>query len=81
MTFLYLIRTFFPTIEAIHHRLKTVKHYIILSDDGEIPETSVQPLYEYEKLIGSAPSVYEYPDLDENTVGLTEQYDGDYRRS
>lgn len=61
-------KDFIPTIEAIHHRLKTVKHYIILSDDGEVPETSVQPLYEYEKLIGSASPVYEYPDLDENTV-------------
>ncbi|MFO8164548.1 MAG: long-chain-fatty-acid--CoA ligase [Desulfatiglandales bacterium] len=61
-------KDFLPTIESIHHRLKTVKHYIILSDDEEIPGTSIQPLYEYEQLLGSASPFYDYPDLDENTV-------------
>ena len=61
-------KDFIPTIESISDRLKTVKHYIVLTDDEKLPETKINPISEYEKLLRSASPEYEYPDLDENTV-------------
>lgn len=65
-------------IESISHNLKTVKHYIVLTDDGEMPRTKLSPIVEYEELLGSASPHYEYPELDErmvaslaNTTGTT----------
>ena len=61
-------KDFIPTIESISDRLKTVKHYIVLTDDEKLPETKLNPISEYEELLRSASPEYEYPDLDENTV-------------
>jgi fatty-acyl-CoA synthase len=61
-------KDFIPIIESISDRLKTVKHYIVLTDDEKLPETKLNPISEYEDLLSSASPEYEYPDLDENTV-------------
>ncbi|MCJ7774941.1 MAG: long-chain-fatty-acid--CoA ligase [Desulfobulbaceae bacterium] len=61
-------KDFIPTIESISDRLKTVKHYIVLTDDEKLPETKLNPISEYEELLRSASPEYAYPDLDENTV-------------
>ena len=61
-------KDFSPIIESISGKLKTVKQYIVLADDGKLPETALQSLSEYEELLRSASPHYDYPDLDENTV-------------
>ena len=61
-------KDFTPIIEAVSHRLKTVRHYIVLADDGKLPETTLNPISEYEELLLSASPDYEYPDLNEDTV-------------
>jgi fatty-acyl-CoA synthase len=61
-------KDFLPLIESVRDRLKTVKHYIVLADDGEVPETSIEPLSEYEQVLQSSSPHYAYPDLDEDTV-------------
>jgi fatty-acyl-CoA synthase len=61
-------KDFISIIESIRDKLKTVKHFIVLTDDGKVPETTLQPLSEYEELLLSASPRYEYPDLSENTV-------------
>jgi len=61
-------KEFTPIIEAVSHRLKTVRHYIVLADDGKLPETTLKPISEYEELLLSASPNYEYPDLNEDTV-------------
>ena len=61
-------KDFISTIESISGKLKTVKHYIVLADDEELPETKLDPISEYEDLLRTASPDYEYPDLDENTV-------------
>lgn len=55
-------------IESISHNLTSVKHYIILTDDGEMPKTKLSPVVEYEELLAFASPDYEYPDLDESTI-------------
>ena len=60
-------KDFLPLIEGIKDKLKTVKHYVILTDDG-MPDTKLEPVFEYEELLRSASSNYKYPELNENTV-------------
>lgn len=58
-----------PLIEKVKDELKTVKAFIIMTDVEELPETSLSPVYHYEKLINEASGAYEYPDdLDENSA-------------
>ncbi|WP_226619818.1 long-chain fatty acid--CoA ligase [Cytobacillus firmus] len=58
-----------PLIEKVKDELKTVKAFIIMTDEEELPETSLSPVYHYEKLINEASGAYEYPDdLDENSA-------------
>lgn len=56
-----------PLIEKVQAELKTVQAYIIMTDEKELPETTLSPVYHYEKLLLDADANYEYPDdLDEN---------------
>ena len=71
---LFFNETFLPIVEAIHEKLKKIKTYVILTDKKEIPQTKIKPLYEYEELLGSASSNYEFPEFDEDlmaTMGYT----------
>ena len=61
-------KDFTSLIESIGDRLKTVRHYIVLADDGKLPETMLDPISEYEELLLSASPNYGYPDLNEDTV-------------
>ncbi|WP_404358232.1 long-chain fatty acid--CoA ligase [Cytobacillus firmus] len=58
-----------PLIEKVKDELKMVKAFIIMTDEEELPDTSLSPVYHYEKLINEASGAYEYPDdLDENSA-------------
>ena len=61
-------KDFTSIIESVSDKLKTVRHYVVLADDGKLPQTTLNPISEYEELLLSAPPDYEYPDLDEDTV-------------
>ena len=57
----------FPLIEKIAPMLKTVKHYVIMKDGMDLPETNLENVYSYEQLLEEASDKYEFPeDLDEN---------------
>lgn len=59
---------FFPHLEKMAPMLKTVKHFVIMSDSKELPETSLENVHSYEALLEKASDEYDYPeDLDENT--------------
>lgn len=58
----------FPHLEKLAPMLKTVKHYVIMGDSTEVPETSLENVHSYEALLEEASDMYEFPeDLDENT--------------
>lgn len=58
----------FPLIEQILPQLKTVKHLIIMQDNLDVPTSSFQNIYSYEKLLADASDEFEFPeDLDENS--------------
>ncbi|WP_180968120.1 long-chain fatty acid--CoA ligase [Cytobacillus massiliigabonensis] len=57
-----------PLIEAIKDKIPAVKAFVIMTDEHELPETSLSNVYHYEKLLAEATGEYEYPDdLDENS--------------
>ncbi len=62
---------FLPLLEGVKDQLKTVKKVILLSDEEELPSTSLDIAGEYESLISSEAGEYEFPELDENTMATT----------
>lgn len=60
---------FLPMIEKIKGILpQSIKFFIIGSDKGEMPSTTLEPAYEYESLLKEAKPEYEFPELNENTT-------------
>jgi fatty-acyl-CoA synthase len=58
---------FLPIVESVASALPTVKAWVIMSDTGAMPSTSLKPVYYYEDLLNSVSSHYDFPDFDENT--------------
>lgn len=61
-----------PLLEKVEDQLKTVKAFILMTDKKELPESSIDNLYHYEKLISEGNPSFEFKkDLDENDpVGM-----------
>jgi acyl-CoA synthetase (AMP-forming)/AMP-acid ligase II len=60
-----------PLLEFIWDRIKdTVKMVVYMSDKPGLPQTRIQPLYEYEEIIKQQPKSYDWPNLDENTYAV-----------
>ncbi|ATB68801.1 putative long-chain-fatty-acid--CoA ligase [Sulfurospirillum diekertiae] len=59
-----------PTLEQIKGRLD-IDAFIVLSDDGKIPPTSLHVKGEYEQLLAQSADTFDFPDFDENTRATT----------
>ncbi|MEH7222691.1 long-chain fatty acid--CoA ligase [Bacillus sp. JJ1566] len=61
-----------PLLEKVKDQLKTVEAYVIMTDKDELPESNLEPLYHYEKIISEGNPTFEFKkDLDENDpVGM-----------
>ncbi|MDR2334813.1 MAG: fatty acid--CoA ligase [Burkholderiaceae bacterium] len=62
---------FLPVIEQIRDQLPLLRHIVVLSDDGKLPEHKLALAGEYEALMAQAGTQYEFPELDENTKAVT----------
>ncbi|MFC3883811.1 long-chain fatty acid--CoA ligase [Bacillus songklensis] len=51
---------FLPLFEQIKDDLKTVKAYIIMTDNEELPPTSLYPVHHYEKILQQGNPTYEF---------------------
>src|SRR5208337_2963934 len=58
---------FLPLLEAVRDQLKTVEKIIVISENGDKPQSKIHFDSEYEELLKSAPAEYDFPDFDENT--------------
>ncbi|MFZ5643648.1 MAG: long-chain fatty acid--CoA ligase [Bacillota bacterium] len=55
-----------PLLEAIKDKISSVECFVIMTDSGKIPETSLSPVYLYEDLLEEATAGCAFPeDLDE----------------
>lgn len=57
-----------PLIEQIADQLKCVEGYIVMTDDGHMPETSLPNAVSYESFIGSESDAYVWPVFDERSA-------------
>ncbi len=57
-----------PLLEAVKDQFKTVKKIILLTDQDEAPQTSLDIAGEYEELLKDQPEEYDFPDFDEDTM-------------
>ena len=61
--------TFLPLVEAVAARLKTVKHFVVMTDRAHMPAASKIPnLLCYEELLDAQDDQYDWPQFDENTA-------------
>jgi fatty-acyl-CoA synthase len=59
---------FWPLLDSIHDRIKnTVEKFVYMSDQPGLPETRIEPVYEYEALIEGESQEMDWPDLHEDT--------------
>ena len=57
--------------EMIKDQLKTVEHFVVLSQSGKLPNTSLSPVYLYDEWISQFPAEYDFPDdLDEKDPAM-----------
>lgn len=62
---------FLPLLEQIKGRLDTVEKFILLSDTGDTPATTLPLAGEYEALLAASQPLRDFPDFDENTRATT----------
>ena len=62
---------FFPILAQIAGQLETVRTFVLISDEAEIPDSPVAAAGEYEALLAEASIHYEFPDFDENAQATT----------
>lgn len=64
---IFIDKEAFFLLEMIHDDIKdTVDKYVVMSNEGELPDTDIEPLYDYESMIESYPKEYDWPYIDEN---------------
>jgi fatty-acyl-CoA synthase len=66
---LFFDLTFLPLVEAIAHRVKTIKTFVAMTDRAHMPATTKVPnLLCYEELIEAQLPQFDWPTFDENTA-------------
>ncbi|WLR50413.1 long-chain fatty acid--CoA ligase [Bacillus tianshenii] len=64
---LFIDEDLLPVVEAVKDELKPVKAFIVMTDNEQMPESSLEPLYSYEQLLEKGNPDYEFvKDINEN---------------
>ncbi|MFC5696730.1 long-chain fatty acid--CoA ligase [Pseudomonas sp. GCM10022186] len=62
---LFIDPQFIPLVEALQHELPSVRRFIALCAEDELPASSLPNLLSYETLLAQAADSYAWPELDE----------------
>jgi fatty-acyl-CoA synthase len=60
--------TFIPLLEKLADKLPTIERYVVLTDSGHMPATSLRNAVPYEEWIAEADGDFAWKQLDENTA-------------
>jgi len=61
--------SFVPLVEAVAHRVKTIKHFVVMTDRSRMPASSKIPhLLCYEDLLEAQGDQFTWPEFDENNA-------------
>jgi fatty-acyl-CoA synthase len=66
--FLFVDLTFIPLVEALADRLKTVRGFVVMTDDAHLPKTKLKNVVSYETLIAGDSPDFEWPEFDERSA-------------
>lgn len=69
--YLLLNSEFLQLIEQVKGRITTVKEFILIDDGESTPETTISFAGEYEELLDTASTEFDFADFDENTRATT----------
>tara|TARA_Y100001951_G_scaffold94328_1_gene90696 strand:- start:16092 stop:17723 length:1632 start_codon:yes stop_codon:yes gene_type:complete len=62
---LFIDPQFIPLVESLCPELPSVRHFIALCGQDELPPSTLPGLLSYEALLAQAPAAYDWPDIDE----------------
>ena len=65
---LFVDLTFVPVVEAITSKIPSIKKFIILTDDGHMPDTALPNAIAYETWLSAHDSDFAWASFDENTA-------------
>ncbi len=65
---LFVDLTFLPLVEKIAASLKSVRHFVVMTDRAHMPKTSISNLLCYEELMEAENDTFEWPSFDEKTA-------------
>ncbi len=66
---LFFDLTFLPLVEAVASRVKTIRHFVLMTDRAHMPaSTKIPNLRCYEDLLEAASERFDWPEFDENTA-------------
>ncbi|HEX8168007.1 MAG TPA: 3-(methylthio)propionyl-CoA ligase [Beijerinckiaceae bacterium] len=65
---LFLDLTFVPLVEKLADKLKPIRHYVIMTDEAHMPQTSLPNVLAYETLIGPESDALDWPEFDEKSA-------------
>lgn len=64
---LLIDKDFVPLIEQIKDNIPSVEAFVIMTDEEQLPDTTLAPVYHYEAIVSEGDEQYTFPsDLDEN---------------
>lgn len=66
--YVFLDACFAPLLEPIAEQLTSVKGFILMIDEDQMPETSLPNVHNYEHLLAAQPDIFEWPRLDADTA-------------
>jgi fatty-acyl-CoA synthase len=65
---LFFETTFLPIVEGIAKKLKSVKHFVILTDRAHMPKTDIKGVISYEEFLEGQPAEARWGGFDEHTA-------------
>ncbi len=65
---LFFDATFIPLVEKLAPQLKSIRHYVLMTDKAHMPATKIPNLLCYESLLEKESDAYEWPSFDERTA-------------
>ncbi len=66
--YIFVDLTFVPLLEGLKDKLKSVKGFVVMTDEAHMPKTSLPNVQCYETLLGAQSDQLTWPVFDENTA-------------
>jgi len=66
--YIFLDLTFVPLLEKLIDQIQQVKGFVIMTDESNMPETTLPNVFCYENLLATADDDYQWPVFDERTA-------------